>query len=281
MDFTYALHPISSFRRRPLWIDFGFKTDHPNGSEAMKQRLECTQFFIGVGLLVSLVGSAAWAIVPQSAVTSAAFEAYALYFSNDPTCQTGLTAVMPFQSTARTLNFAQNPEMGNADASTVKCTIAILKNAVGPFVVAAGSYGTTHCDAGATIAGGTLCASSGTGTDSLSYPAQVVADAAAAGVTLATTCSGATNNSVVPQYRSTYSRCTGLSSDPASCQVAGAMHPLAAPTGPDSLNGVQFVTPEAGGTVYRIWMDFNDVFGDSGGSCGFIQVPPVGFSKVQ
>lgn len=211
-------------------------------------------------ILSMSVSSPVLAALPRSAVSSMIISYYGMYTTSDPTCQTGLVAALPLSSTLHSVDLTTRPTLGNGSvANPIKCVVLITKNTISE-TWASGSYtGTTdanndsQCNAGSSSAlSYNVCRS----VASLSYPAQIVADAAAAGLTLASSCAAnPTGTEVMPVYISTYSACSGnTATDPASC-TAGGSYPnaFAAPTASgDVHNGIQLTSPEAKGTIYFV-----------------------------
>jgi hypothetical protein len=126
------------------------------------------------------------------------------------------------------------------------------------------------------------------------WPAQIVTDAAAVGVTLTTDCGinhTATGNEIMAFYLSTDAKCTGVKSldaNIAGCLTGdndpttnGSYAPTAAD---DTAHGFHLDVPEPGGTVYRMWMDVGYGLGATGlanPTCSQVGPFQYGFKKIQ
>jgi hypothetical protein len=207
---------------------------------------------------------------------------YGMYTSSDPTCQTGLNATIALSSTPTTANLVTGPTLGSGPvANPINCVIFILKNQVG-YVWPAGTYTSTSSGSSDSVCntGGTLPQKICNHGETLSFPSQIVADAASEGLTLPTGCSngGATGNEVVPIFISTDSTCVGQAAlDPAQCTSGGTNTnvPFQAPTASgDSSHGCKLTAPAAGASSYTLVIDPAGSIGYNGGTCQSI-APPI------
>jgi hypothetical protein len=267
----------------------------------MNQRLSLFLF-----LALAALPSNAFAYLPVSAITQFVASVYGFYASQDPTCQTGLVAVLPLSNTPVAANIAANPSLGTSQnplPNTVACLVVVLKNSGGPVVIAPGTYtGMTQngantysdnipaCNNGGTLVpANTIFVNQG---QTMSWPTKIQQDAAALNPppTLLTTApSGtATGNEYIPFYYSTYSKCTGnivADASAAGC-VSGTNpvpNPYLPPTAPADFNhGNLLVSPASGGSIYRFFVDFSQSIGATGPStCGLAQPALHGFEVIQ
>jgi hypothetical protein len=227
----------------------------------------------------------AHADLPASAISTMNLSMFGMYTTSDPTCQKGLTATIPLSATSTTFNFAASPTLGSGPiASPINCVIFILKSGI-IINYSAGTYTGTGtggspssdsaCFAGGSISQG-ICRSTTT-----NFPAQVVSDAAAVGLTLTTTCPGSpTGNEVIPVYISTYSACTGstvLDAGNSTCVAIDAgvgPNTFQAPTAAnDTAHGLILSSVASGGSAYKFVIGVSHSVGGNGGSCAAVSAP--------
>jgi hypothetical protein len=239
-----------------------------------------------LGSALGMVPSS-YALIGRAAVTQINTQVYGVYLSSDPTCQTGFTAVVELTATPRPFNMAHSPTLGSGEVPSggIKCVILVMKNDV-EVAIAPGTYaGTSNgqsdsvCNAGKTPAPAGICHSG----VAVSWPAKITADAAAIGLTLATSCPGAGSTAaVIPLHLSTNSACTGLSSiDASNPSCSGGPDAFSAPTTASDPNfGIHINDPgPAGDFTFVIDPDLsagNDGSG-GGGACDMFKAPLFGF----
>jgi len=243
--------------------------------------------------LVSFVfiSANAFAYVPASAVTTMAIPVYGVYTSADPSCTTGMIATIPLTLTPQLINFAKHAAIGTGPTSnTIQCVVIVTGNdltngwAAGNYTGTSAngggaSYPDSNCNAGGANTGQTICGNGGP--QSVSWPAQITADAAAIGLTLATpTCVGS-NSEIVPLVLSTNAACTGQSA--ADSLVAGCVPPHnmnnyhLPTTANDTTYGTKLVTPTGTGDLKFVVDPSNTLGGSGASSCGNISAPLFSF----
>ncbi len=238
--------------------------------------------------------------LPASAITALTVPVYGLYTTADPTCQTGLVATIPLTKTPTSINFATAPSLGSGPipAGGIQCVVMVMQ---GDFTLGwkAGTYtGTTKfgtstfSDANCNAGGGEHLTGCITSTSSPTWPAQVLSDLAALGLTGATSCSG-TAPPIVPLYLSSYAKCVGeVTADNA---IAGGCEwslntnvtpegyrsndPGQPPTAAgDTKHGIKITALPAGAKKYKLVVDPVPALGGNGGtSCGGIGPPRFSF----
>lgn len=232
-------------------------------------------------LALGLLPSAAHAALTASQITTMNIKLYGMYTSADPTCQTGLTPTLPLNANPTVENLSTGPTLGTGPvSSSINCVVFILKNTV-TYGWPAGTYSTTtnsNSD-GVCNAGGSLDQIICHGNTTQSYPAQISTDAAAVGITLATSCpNSATGNEIVAVYVSTDSACIGQPLlDPGSCSNGGGNtnDAFAAPTAAgDTAHGCKLTAPAAGAASYTLVIDPAGSVGNDGGNCSSV-APPI------
>jgi hypothetical protein len=195
----------------------------------------------------------AHALIGRAAVSQINTQIFGVYLTSDPTCQTGLTAVVDLTATSKPFNMANSPRLGAGEVPSggINCVIMVMKNDV-QIGINAGSYpGTSNalpdsvCNAGKTPSPAVICH----GGPTVTWPAKITADAAAIGLTLASACPGAgSTTDVIPLYLSTFSACTGITSVDAGtpgCTAPNAFnHPTASA---DVSSGIKINYPGAAG----------------------------------
>ena len=243
------------------------------------------------------------ATIVRSGVTSAKVMLYGVYTTADPLCATGLVATVPLSTTASPFEMTQSPTIGAGQipAGGINCVIMVMQNRFDS-VVAAGTYTTTTtsgnytysdsaCNAGFTGTKQAICngpTNYGNGVvagKSVNWPAQIVTDAAAIGLTLTTTCAGTTADTIA-LYLSTASSCYGQNAKDASitgCIVSGnsTNNPWQAPTSTsDTAHGIHLATVPAS-TSYTFVVDPTGAFGATSNngtpSCGNVSAPLFSF----
>jgi hypothetical protein len=226
------------------------------------------------------------ALIGRAAVTQINTQLYGVYLSSDPTCQTGLTAVVELTATPRPFNMAHSPTLGQGEVPVggIKCVIMVMKNDV-QIGIAAGTYtGTSNaqadsvCNAGKSPAPSAICHNG----VAVSWPAKITADAAAIGLSLASSCPGAGSTAaVVPVYLSTYSACTGISTVDASTPGCTNPDDFSPPTASSDKNfGIHINDPGAAGD-FTFVIDPDQSAGNdgggAGGACDMFKAPLFGF----
>jgi hypothetical protein len=253
--------------------------------------MKIAKYLLSVSIFL-LSAVQAHAFLPNTAYTSLPITIYGVYTTIDPTCQSGFVATIPVTNASQ-IDLTQTPSLGNGGVSSpIGCAVILMKNSMGPFAWAAGSYtGTTSgfsdsaCNAGGnTGSPSTIC----NGGSVVSWPSEIQSAVSAAGLTPATTalCAGSgTANIVVPIYVSTDSACTGNpTKDTGSCIVSGndttnAFQPPTAAN--DILHGLNMTSPATGAATYRFFIDPSYSFGATGASsCGGNQPSIFGFKAI-
>jgi hypothetical protein len=229
----------------------------------------------------------AFAYLPVSAITTMALPVYGVYMSADPTCVTGMVATIPLSKTPQTINFAANPVIGTADSLpvTIGCVIIVVGNSLSNGW-AAGTYATSSqgnldsvCENGGSSTGQIIC---GNGrANPVSWPSQITTDAAAIGLTLATSsCAGVTTE-VIPLVLSTNSICTGQSAIDSlvpACNTQNGTNNWKMPTTTnDATEGTKLTAPSVAGNLKFVVDPTNTLGGESGGQCGNISAPTFSF----
>lgn len=226
------------------------------------------------------------ALIGRAAVTQINTQLYGVYLSSDPTCQTGLTAVVELTATPRPFNMARSPTLGQGEVPSggIKCVVMVMKNDV-QIGIAAGTYtGTSNsqadsvCNGGKTPSAAAICHNG----VAVSWPAKITADAAAIGLSLTSSCAGGGSTSaVIPLYLSTYSACTGLTSVDAATPGCSSPDAFSPPTASNDLNyGIHISDPGPAGD-FTFVIDPNQSAGNdgggSGGSCDMFKAPLFSF----
>lgn len=240
--------------------------------------------FIGA-LVATLIGSthSANAALSRADITGLYAEVYGMYTTTDPTCQSGLIATIPLQSTPKPVNMAQSPRIGVGPvAKPVNCIVMVMKNEV-----------TVEWLPGIYTGSDSVCDTGGTNTVQIcnsgvvpTWPTAITADMAALGLTPAASCPTATASRqfVVPVYLSTFSACTGNVTTDASvsgCVAAGfpAGNTFAAPATAASTNGIKIVAPPTSSN-YKFVIDPDQSVGAQGGVCTSLSPPKFGFAVL-
>ena len=243
-------------------------------------------------LLISsfFLSTPAFAFVPASAVTTMSLPVYGIYTSSDPTCTTGLIATVALTKTPQSINFAANPIIGSGSLpTTIGCVVIVTGNnlsnawAAGTYTTTStsgggGSYPDSQCNAGGSNTGQSIC-NVGNGVVP-TWPAKIITDAAAIGLTLKTTACSSTSD-VVPLVLSTNSLCTGQNVADASVAAcaSGNNNNFALPTSTaDASHGTKLTAPSVAGDVKFIVNPANTLGGNSSGVCNNISAPLFSFS---
>jgi len=234
-----------------------------------------------------LLPVSAFAFIPAASISTMSLKVYGLYTSADPTCTAGMVATIPLSNTPQTLNFARTPTIGSGPVSaTIACVvIAIANNLSNGWD--AGTYASTSsgnsdnvCNAGGSNAGQAICGNGGA--QAIGWPAKVIADAAAIGLTLTTgTCNGLTTE-VVPLVLSTNAACTGnqiVDAGIGACS-GGNINNFNLPTSAgDVHNGTNLNAPSAAGNL-KFVVNPTDTLGSDGSSCGNLAAPLFSFNAL-
>lgn len=171
---------------------------------------------LSVGLFLALVAIPAAALIPGHDVTEFELDAYGIYTTADPTCQTGLTATRALSSTSEPIELRDVLRLGAFGGPIARatssdyCVVLIVRNEVA-YSWQSGTYGgstngesDSSCDAGGTDSM-PLCS-----TGALAWPTALAsAYVTAFSSSAPSTCSGSTS-AVVPLYFSTWSDCTAV-----------------------------------------------------------------------
>jgi hypothetical protein len=135
---------------------------------------------------------------------------YGVYMTGDPSCQNSLIASLPLSKNPNLSNFVASPILGAGSVpSKISCVILILANSIQVGWQASAAYpgADNLCSAG-----GTAPINPCLSTSSVVWPATILADAKALGLTLATSCSATPSGTeIVPVFMSVNSSCTGNS----------------------------------------------------------------------
>lgn len=163
-------------------------------------------------LIVSflLFSSTAFASLPRGAISNVGVGLYGVYMTGDASCQNSLIAALPLSKNPVSSNFVASPVLGAGSVpAKISCVILVLSNSIQIAWQASAAYpGLDNLCA----AGGTAPVNPCVGAPSIVWPAAIVADAKALGLTLATNCSAAPSGTeVVPVFMSVNSSCTGNS----------------------------------------------------------------------
>jgi hypothetical protein len=218
-------------------------------------------------------------------VTSAQLTLYGIYTTSDATCQTGWVKSF-LNSSPSTKDVVKGDSFGSGPTSApINCALIIAKNS-STNVVAPGTYTGVN---GANQGGGSdsACNNGVTQTqhicrgETVSFPAAVVADAAALStpISLTTTCPASpTGNEIIPIYLSVNSACTGQATIDGTNPLCGN----AGGSGPDAFNPpeststagssakgllVTSIASAAGTNVYFTVKTANTMGGDGNGQC--------------
>ncbi|MDB5037427.1 MAG: hypothetical protein JWQ35_955, partial [Bacteriovoracaceae bacterium] len=216
--------------------------------------------FLVTAISAVFISSSVFAYLPVSALTTMSLPVYGVYMSADATCTTGMVATVPLTTTPKTINFAaaQSQSIGSGNVpATIGCVVIVIGNSLSS-AWSAGTYTTTSgtgnnavsdssCNAGGTTTGQTICNSSA----AVTWPQQIVTDAAAIGLTLTNTCLAKTTE-IVPLVLSTNSICTGQAAADASTAacVGVNMNNFTIPlTTTDATHGTKLTAPSAAGDL--------------------------------
>ena len=258
----------------------------------MKTILRLSAVFLMLG------GGVAQATLPKSAFSSAKMSLHAAYVSSDPTCQTGLVAILPMSKTAKEVDFANNPEIATNVTglpSSIKCMVWVYQNTMS-VAWKAGTYTTTTNQHGSVISD-SGCNSGGDSTFipnnpfsysgpsiTYTYPEKIQTDAAAVGLTLTTTISGtaaATGTETSLAFLSTYSDCIADQEDATSlangCFASGYFPDSAiAPTAAGSkTEGIRLTEFSGTSDITMVFDPTLMIAGTSGGSCSNYSGPKL------
>ncbi len=244
----------------------------------------------------------AHAFLAGTAITKYTLPVYAVYITSDATCLTGLTAVKAMSATPEEMDFAKTPTLGTATLPTdgIKCVVLVAKG-VFAWTWAAGTY-TTSSKFGTTTYADSLCNAGGTGTYTMTvaptcqatrstvvdWPAAILTDLAAVGLTGSTNCTTTASAALFPIYISTHSKCVGdtvldtaiggtclwslYTAITSEGYRANMMYKAPTAEG-DYQRGLKLSTPASGAASYTLKID-PLVGGTSGSGCG-ISGPPI------
>jgi hypothetical protein len=249
---------------------------------------------LNISLISFLVASGlAQAQLPASAISNLTLNIYGLYTTADASCQTGLVATIPLATTATAFNFATSPTLGTGSVSSpINCVVLVLKDTT-TIVYSAGTYTTTSTGGGGTN-NDSNCALGGTLTQKIcrstpvTFPTQIVTDAAAIGLTLSSSCPASpAGTEVIPAYLSANAACTGvtsLDSGNAGCVTTDSgngPNAFAAPTAAgDTTNGIKLTQLAGAGGSYKFVVSVsNSVGGEGSGTCGAINAPTFAITQ--
>ena len=247
-----------------------------------------TKLSLAVVLAVALQTTQAFATLPRSAITNMSLQLFGVYTTSDPLCQTGLIATVPLTKASSTYDMTKSPTVGAGSAPTggIQCVILIVRNKFDA-VVAAGSYegnlaADITCDGGVSLPDQHICKSQVT-----KFPAQVVTDAAAVGLTLQANCVGAVgttaDSEVLAMYLSVNSKCTQNSAVDTvanGCLTGGGnsiANPWIAPISVNDTAGGIHLTAPAVSSSYTFVVDPSGAFGNNSGSCQNTGAPLFSF----
>lgn len=218
------------------------------------------------------------AVIPTAGISHFSMPVYAFYTSTDPTCQTGLTALLPMQSTPKTVDFMASTIIGTGTlANPINCVVLVFQNALtwnwsaGTYTTSTGGTSDSVCNAGGSVTSNICNANVTLSTP----PAKITTDATAAGVTLSTSCPATpTGSEVVVVYISTNSLCTFVTATDTgtACFVSGhnIANPFTAAASASSTNGVHLTSVPfaAGATVYMADNPAGSIGAISSTACG-------------
>jgi hypothetical protein len=235
-----------------------------------------------------LLSGSAFAFLPVASVTTMSLPVYGVYTTSDPACVTGFSATVPLSTTPQTINFAASPAIGTGPVpATIGCAIFVIGNnlsngwAAGNYTSTSsgdgggGPYPDSNCNSGGSSTGQSICHGINP-----TWPARIVTDAAAIGLTLVTgTCAGTTSE-VVPLVLSTHSVCTGQTAADAAVPACagGNINNFALPTSSaDATNGTKLTAPSVEGDLKFVINPANTLGGQSGNKCDNIKAPLFSF----
>lgn len=238
---------------------------------------------------VLIVAQAANAALLRDDITEISTSLYGVYTSSDPTCATGLVPTLPVTSTPTSFNMAAAPRMGVGPvAAPLNCVIMVMRNNVtigwksGSYTSTTNGVSDSVCDSGGsrTIQ---VCRNNTTA----SWPAQIVADLAAVGVTATTSCPNTvTGNEVIPVYISVASACTGnaaMDAGTAGCVGGSGFSNNNAFEPPQVINdtarGINFNSPGVRPS-YKFIIDPDQTVGAQSGVCDSLSPPRFSFAEL-
>jgi len=232
-------------------------------------------------VLFTILTHSAFGGLARSNVTDMTLGVYGIYLSADPTCQTGLIASVPLSTTPVAKNFAAavSPTLGSgAIPSSINCVVIVMEDAVA-LTWAAGSYTSTTNGASDSVcnAGGSLSQKICRSPNTVTFPSQIVTDAAAAGLTLTTSCPASpTGTEAIAIYLSTDAVCSGSNTDPASCNNNNAFAPPSAAG--DASAGILLTAPSVSGASFTFVADPDGTtVGNNNGTCQSLGPPLFSF----
>jgi hypothetical protein len=242
-----------------------------------------------MALSTILISSPAFAFLPVSAVSSMTLPVFGIYMSTDPSCTTGMQATIPLTTTPLPINFVANPAIGSGSIpATIGCVVIVLQNSFTSAWTAGTYTGTSTggvsdniaaCNSGNTTGAKAICHG-----DAVVWPAQITADAAAIGLTLATGNCAGTTSEVVPMVLSTNSACTGNStadSGVAGCAGGSSTNNFSLPTSAgDVLHGTLMTAPSTAGNLKFVVNPTNAFGATSTTACGNTSPPLFSFAAA-
>lgn len=228
--------------------------------------------------------------VPKSSMNNMIATVYGMYTTSDPTCQSGLIPTVPVSGSGQALDFVQKPTIGKGKmASPLNCIIVVMQNTVtmswapGNYksvtINGNNSFSDSSCNPGGNTTK-TIC-----NNDTPSWPASVLQDVAAAGLTAALTCAATpTGTEVLPLYISTFSLCTHntlVDGGVQACSKGSTTQSSFQPPGAASSTlGLKLSQVNSGKGNYKIVVNPDGTVGATNATtCGSVSAPLFSFAE--